>query len=117
MQSGQDFAIDDWSQRDEDFAFVADRTFTRKVFAPYPSLRLLPPQNRLNQWKPYRGEAFDGAIWELVPGGWDHEHCSLCFSKILDGMSYWVSACEITILCDYCRDHYAEHLVTPQSDS
>jgi hypothetical protein len=117
MQSGHDFPIDDWGTRDKDFATVSDRCFSRKVFHPYPSLRLRHPQNGLNQWKPYRGEAFDGDEWELEAGGWDHEHCSLCFAKILDGMSYWVNAGEVTILCDYCRNHYAEDLVAPPSSS
>ncbi len=113
MLSGQEFPVDDWSTRDEEFAFIADRRFVYRVFQTYPSLRLRHPQGGLNNWKPYNGELFDNEVWELVPGGWDHEHCTLCFAKVTDGMSYWANTGSVAILCDYCHDHYAAQLQLP----
>jgi hypothetical protein len=78
-------------------------TFARRVFAPYPSLWLkvpidgsvLPPnpdEIESDEWhisKPYRGEAYDSEEYELRDGGWDHEHCDVCWAKVTDGMAYW----------------------------
>jgi hypothetical protein len=79
-------------------------TFARRVFATYPCLWAkkpmdndkLPPPSRESggEWhvsKPYTGEPFDPEEWELREGGWDHEHCKVCWAKITDGMSYWLN--------------------------
>jgi mannose-6-phosphate isomerase-like protein (cupin superfamily) len=42
-------------------------------------------------WKPYRGEPFDPEAYELVTGGWDHEHCDVCCVRIADGDVYWTN--------------------------
>jgi hypothetical protein len=75
-------------------------TFARRVFASYPSLWAkkplgaddLPPDSRENEWhvsKPYTGESFDQEEWELQEGGWDHEHCDVCWATVTDGIAYW----------------------------
>ena len=118
MPPGQDLPIDDWSQRDEDFALIVDRAFGRKVFREYQSLRSLRADAAgYFVSKPYHGEPFDEAVWSLIPGGWDHEHCSLCFNRIVDGMIYWANRGEVNILCDDCRDHYAGDLTASPPDT
>lgn len=52
----------------------------------------VPPNSRDGEWhmsRPYRGEPFDPAEYELREGGWDHEHCDVCRARVEDGMSYW----------------------------
>ena len=110
MRSGDEFPIDDWSTRDEQFATISDRAFVRKTFHEYPSLRSKSPRNGYIESIPYRGQAFDANEWLIVPGGWNHEHCSLCWTTIKEGMTYSVNGNEVTILCDYCRDHYTDQL-------
>jgi hypothetical protein len=75
--------------------------FARRVFASYPSLWAkkpmdrddLPPDSRDDgEWhmsRPYTGEPFDPEEWELREGGWDHEHCEVCWATVSEGMSYW----------------------------
>jgi hypothetical protein len=69
-------------------------TFIRRVFASCPSLRTkkpmdrdtLPPDSRDGgEWyrsTPYTGQPFDSEEYELVEGGWDHEHCDVCWARI-----------------------------------
>jgi hypothetical protein len=110
MKSGYDFPIDDWSVRHQDIAQVIDRQFTQSVFHSYPSLRSQHPVDGWTESKPYHGEPFNEAEWTLKPDGWNHEHCSLCYATITDGMTYWANDREVTILCDYCYDHYKGQL-------
>jgi len=110
MLSGQDYPIDDWSNRDEQFAKVSDRAFVRRNFSSYPSLRRVC--DGLAEWKPYDGGPFDATEWVVVPGGWDHEHCSFCMAKIVDGMSFWANGNDVILLCDYCHGHYTDRLET-----
>ncbi len=61
-------------------------SFVRKVFAAYPSLRSIEPAAWDNDKDevgyycsaPYTGQEFDPAEFEVVEGGWDHEHCGVC---------------------------------------
>jgi hypothetical protein len=39
-------------------------------------------------WKPFRGEPYDPAVYELIQDGWDHEHCDVCWARIADGDVY-----------------------------
>ena len=116
MLSGQEFPIDDWTTRDVEFAGVTDRAFSQKVFNTHSSLRRNLPDG-LREWKQYNGEPFDESVWELIPGGWDHEHCSLCWARIADGMTYWANGGEFKLLCDYCHDHYASQLTAPPTNT
>jgi hypothetical protein len=91
-------------------------TFTRRVFASYPSLRAkkpmdrdaLPPDSRDGgEWHSstqYTGQPFDPEEYELVEGGWDHEHCDVCWARVEDGMSYWlnVNPPPYVDLCEAC---------------
>jgi hypothetical protein len=97
-------------------------TFARRVFASYPTLRAktpmhsddLPPDSRGDgegdgEWhmsKPYQGEPFDPEEYELQDGGWDHEHCDLCWTKVEDGMSYWPNVDRDAGHVDLCESCY-----------
>jgi hypothetical protein len=85
----------------EQLAIFRRCTFARRVFAPYPSLwakkpmaddDLPPPSREDGEWhmsKPFTGEPFDPEQWEFREGGWDHEHCDVCWARVTEGMSYW----------------------------
>jgi hypothetical protein len=85
----------------KDLATFRRCTFALRVFASYPSLWGRKPMNRSDlppdspeggEWhieKPYTGEPFDPEQYELREGGWDREHCDVCWAKITDGMPYW----------------------------
>ena len=115
MRSGYDeHEICDWSSIDQEFSErVVDKTFVQTTFYVLPSLRALRPEGGWICSKPYNGEGFDASAWEVVPGGWDHEHCTLCFAKIVDGMTYWANAGEVVSLCDRCFEHYRSILSVP----
>jgi hypothetical protein len=93
-------------------------TFARRVFASYPSLRAkkplgadeLPPDSRDgDEWhasKPYTGEPFDPDEYELVEGGWDHEHCDVCFATVTDGVWYWPNVDPDAGQVDLCEACY-----------
>jgi hypothetical protein len=73
--------------------------FEPRTFAPYPCLSARDGGG----WVPYRGQPFDPAGWELVDGGWDHEHCDVCAARIADGAAYWANAGpEHVDLCGAC---------------
>ena len=44
---------------------------------------------------------------QVNPGGWDHEHCDMCFDKIDEQhpLHYANEKCEL--LCDTCHQKYA----------
>jgi hypothetical protein len=96
----------DYSVPDQQMAEVADRNFLRRTFHDRPSLRSKHPKGGWVESKPYEGEPFDEADWTLAPGGWDHEHCTLCYERISNGMTYWANGNEVTILCESCHGHY-----------
>jgi hypothetical protein len=53
--------------------------------------------------QPYHGETFDESRFRVVRGGWDHDHCYVCFATILPGDEWWVvdSGDEVG-LCQKC---------------
>lgn len=85
--------------------------FVRRVFAPYASLRSVQPLGDGEGWhvsRPYHGEAFNPEEFELVEGGWDHEHCNLCGARIEGGDAYWPNeekAGGHVDLCQKCYPH------------
>jgi hypothetical protein len=94
-------------------------TFARRVFAPYPSLWAkkpmraddLPPDSRdSGEWhasKPYTGGPFDPEEYELREGGWDHEHCDVCWATVTDGMAYWPNVDPAAGHVDLCEACYS----------
>ena len=93
-------------------------TFIRKEFASYPTLwakktmaaeDLPPPSRDGGEWhmsKPYRGEPFDPEKFELREGGWDHEHCEVCWTHVEPGDSYWPNVDEAGGHVDLCERCY-----------
>jgi hypothetical protein len=58
-------------------------------------------------WKvkcPYVGQEFDGELFTIEEGGWDHVHCDLCNRTINAGQSCRVSenAEESCVICEEC---------------
>ena len=78
--------------------------FVQRTFHPYPCLVIEPLNDEGGSlWKPYRGEPFDPAVYELIEGGWDHEHCDVCYAHIVDGNEYWANdGPEHVDLCIVC---------------
>jgi hypothetical protein len=67
--------------------------FVHRMFEIGPSLKTVKPvmhggKAYFSSAK-YSGEDFDPAIFEVVQGGWDHEHCNVCWTKIQAGDEYW----------------------------
>ena len=85
-------------------------TFARRVFAVYPSLWAKRPMDgEGGEWhisKPYTGEPFDPEEYELREGGWDHEHCDVCWARVTEGMSYWPNVDPEAGQVDLCEACY-----------
>jgi hypothetical protein len=83
--------------------------FVRRVFTPYACLRSIEPMDPEEGWhlsKPYKGEEYDPEKYELQEGGWDHEHCDVCWANIEDGDAYWPNVDEEgghVDLCEQCH--------------
>lgn len=78
-------------------------TFTLIRFEPYAALRSLGgDETDCSVWAPFRGQSFDESNLELVPSGWDHEHCDVCRKRIEDGDWYWSSSGLPHV--DFCKD-------------
>ena len=92
----------------EQLATFARCQFVHRQFASYPSLRSIEPLNERGGsfWQPYRGEAYDPEKFELVEGGWDHEHCDVCWEKIVDGVAYWTNDDAEAGHLDLCESCY-----------
>jgi hypothetical protein len=55
--------------------------------------------------RPYHGEPYDPEKFELLEGGWDHEHCYVCWAHIVEGDLYWPNEDEDVghvNLCEKC---------------
>ena len=74
--------------------------FELRTFHPYSCLSATDG----GWWIPYRGQPFDPAAWELVEGMWDHEHCDVCHSRIVDGDAYWTNGHEAGGHVDLCEE-------------
>jgi hypothetical protein len=93
----------------EQLAIFRRCRFARRVFASYPSLRAIKPMDEEGRWhvsKPYAGEPFDPEKFELLEGGWDHEHCDVCWAKVVDGMAYWPNVNPDVGQVDLCEACY-----------
>lgn len=87
---------------------ITSMDFVNHVFVPTPSLKSRKPID--GGWfseAQFCGQAYDPAAYDVVPGGWDHDHCGVCFWRIEEGDSYWKNSQGI-ILCDRCRDCVVE---------
>lgn len=39
----------------------------------------------------YKGGDYDGSVYELIVGGWDHEHCYICSTSIEEDDEWYES--------------------------
>lgn len=85
--------------------------FVHRVFRPRDSYRSLEPpadfMEFLNEWQA-RGDDFfeDPTRFEVIEGGWDHEHCDVCWARIEDGDTYWPNEDEEAGQVDLCEKCY-----------
>ena len=68
---------DEWKRADIDAALEScrSRTWVRQVWRRSPAL----VHRRGSRVSQYRGQAFDPAKIDLVPDGWTHDHCAICY--------------------------------------
>ena len=83
-----------------------DKDFDQVDFSSSPALISKKLVKGHRMWKAYKGGNYNQEEFDLVEGLWDHEHCSLCEFKIMDGHTYWHNEDRIQLLCDECHDHF-----------
>lgn len=81
----------------------AAATFRPAVFAPRAAIAWQSPHGRLLSAAQPDAPAPDANV---VPDGWDHEHCEICNFTILRGMHAWRTSDLNSWLCDACYDQY-----------
>ncbi len=97
--------------REEYFERVHDeewRTFSRCAFhlarfAPYDCIATPDLETGLVVTSPIRGDKSLDNLNSVIPNGWDHEHCDVCYGRILPGERYWTNkGFEHVDLCEDC---------------
>ena len=89
-----------------EFTRVTDPHFVRQTFSTRRALVAKAVINGYRHIQDYHGEAYDPKEYDLVDGEWDHEHCSICTVRIVDGQTYWENGRRVILLCDACYDWY-----------
>jgi hypothetical protein len=77
------------------------RDFRRRIFSCSPAMVKKQPVNGHRMWTEYDPATFSDAEYDIVPGMWDHEHCSVCGEKIQEGDTFWQNSQKL-ILCLTC---------------
>ncbi len=78
--------------RRENEAFVRTLRFVRRPYSDQDMLLTLQPNDAgYYASSVYHGEPFDPTRYRVVRGGWDHEHCYLCWAKVLPGEEWWAT--------------------------
>jgi len=90
------------------FAEIRDRHFEQRTFSSRPALVAKETANGCRESKDYHDGPYDRAKYELAPGVWDHDHCSVCFFSIKDGHTYWENHSRIILLCDACYEIFTK---------
>ncbi len=107
MESGDYSVARDDEYHRKEFAEIHDRQFVQRTFASHSALMAKELMNNHRVLSDYHGEPYDTSKFDLVEGGWDHEHCSVCFFTIKDGHTYWENGGRIKLLCDACYETFA----------
>jgi hypothetical protein len=90
-----------WGDRAE-LVLDSSTTWRKSVFAPVDALSVSHPDSTL-----ITKASPDGPSGQILAGGWDHEHCEICYQKIgigsqaagwLNSQSQWV--------CEACYSAY-----------
>lgn len=79
--------------------------FVLQTFRKSPAMVAREPVNGHRMWTKYDPAVFDERVYELVPDMWDHEHCVICWDKILDGDGFWENG-DGRILCEECHGEF-----------
>lgn len=57
----------------------------------------------------FSGKPFDDETFRVVSKGWDHEHCYVCWAKVLPGHEWWAAQnSEVVGRIGLCGDCYSE---------
>jgi hypothetical protein len=85
--------------------------FVHRVFHPTDCYKSLEPIEDLNAYLEEYGERGDQMFddperFEVLEGGWDHEHCDVCCAKVMDGDWYWPNEDEDAGKVDLCEACY-----------
>ena len=96
----------------EDLATFGRCRFVHRVFRPRDAWKTREPpddpRKLLKEWAA-QGDKFvedHPEQFELLPGGWDHEHCDVCQARIEDGNGYWPNEDESVGQVDLCESCY-----------
>jgi len=90
------------------FAAIRDRHFEQRTFSARPALVARQLINGHRQSKDYHGGPYDASLYDMVPGMWDHDHCSVCFFRIEEGFTYWENHRRIILLCNACYEVFTK---------
>jgi hypothetical protein len=96
---------------EQDLATFRRCRFVHRVFHPRDAYQSLePPADFVALVKEWgeRGDELleDPERFEVIPGGWDHEHCDVCMVRIEGGDSYWPNEEEQEGQVDLCEQCY-----------
>jgi hypothetical protein len=85
--------------------------FAHHVFRPRDCYRSLEPSPDflafVDEWGERGDELLNGpTLFEVIEGGWDHEHCDVCWARIEDGDTYWPNVDEEAGDVDLCEKCY-----------
>lgn len=64
--------------------FLKPLTWTHKVWTPTPALI----DKISGSCRQYVGQKFDPKYFDLVPDGWTHDHCEICYETISKEKGY-----------------------------
>lgn len=102
----------------QELALYRSCHFVHQVFRPRPALRSIEPVEDILEWVkslPDGDEYIDPEKFEVVEGGWDHEHCDVCFACIEEGDPYWANERPGDVdLCEKCYLR-VRHLIHAES--
>lgn len=55
-------------------------SWTHKYYRAEPAMA----EKRGGTLRPYLGQQFDENYFDIVPDGWSHDHCEICYARISD---------------------------------
>jgi hypothetical protein len=65
-------------------SFLKPLAWTHKVWTPTPALI----DKTSGSSRQYVGQKFDAKYFDLVPDGWTHDHCEICYETISNKEGY-----------------------------
>jgi hypothetical protein len=86
--------------------------FCHHVFSPSPAMVQKELVNGHRMWRKFEEGEYNAEKYDIVPGMWDREHCSVCSSRIVEGNRYWENS-EAHVLCPDCYERFREMIQDP----